>query len=145
MPYSITINRRKLDIPQARLSNSRAVYDFATQHVFKKKDAWRESCHLITLDKKQNAMGIFLMSLGSEDKTVIDERLTARIALLDSAPAVILVHNHPQGNPNPSQHDINNTEKVKKALACLNIDLTDHVIIGENAFYSFSDERIHKI
>ena len=144
MPYTISLTRRKNGIPQTQLHNAHAVYDFARRHVIKKKDAWRESCHLLTLDKRNNLKGIFLLSLGNEHETVLDDHLAARVAVLDGADQVILVHNHPGGDPTPSGCDNNMTERLRRAPGCVSVSLIDHVIISENAFYSFSDERTTK-
>lgn len=142
MPYSITLSRKKLDIPEANLSNPKAVNDFAQKHVLKKEDSWRESCHLLTVDNSNNVKGIFLMSLGTEHSTSVDPALAARVAVMDGAPAVVLIHNHPGTSPAPSASDIVVTDRLRKTLAAVGVSLIDHVIISDDSFFSFSEERI---
>ena len=55
---------------------------------------------------------------------------------------VILVHTHPSGNPLPSKADIEKTEELRQALNIFEIELLDHIIIGDNQYYSFSDEDV---
>lgn len=144
MPYSITLSRTKLDIPEANLNGPKAVYDFAQKHVLKKEDSWRESCHLLTFDKGNNVKGIFLMSLGTEHGTAVDPGLAARVAVMDGATAVILVHNHPGASPKPSTTDIRETDRLRKTLSAVGVSLIDHVIISDDSFFSFSEEKITK-
>lgn len=144
MPYSITLSRKKLDIPEANLSSPKAVHDFAQKHVLKKKDSWRESCHLLTVDKGNNVKGIFLMSLGTEHSTTVDPGLAARVAVMDGATAVVLVHNHPGASPKPSASDIRETQRLRTTLSAVGVSLTDLVIISDDSFFSFSEEKITK-
>ncbi len=58
------------------------------------------------------------------------------------ASAVVLSHNHPSMSPNPSKHDIEMTEKAKRGLAILDIKLLDHIVLGDETFFTFSEERI---
>jgi DNA repair protein RadC len=58
------------------------------------------------------------------------------------ATSMILVHNHPSGNPTPGTSDIRETRRLKTALETLGISLTDHVIVSEASFYSFADEQV---
>lgn len=62
----------------------------------------------------------------------------------EKASSVILVHNHPGGNPEPSSADIKQTDALHKAASACGIVLLDHVIICDTCFYSFSDNRKHK-
>ena len=144
MPYTVTLSRKKLDIPEATISKPVDVHDFARKHVLKKKDSWRESCHLLTIDRNNNVRGIFLMSLGTEHNTTVDAGLAARVAVMDGAPAVILIHNHPGENPKPSNSDITETDRLRNTLAAVGVSLLDHVIICDDSFFSFSDEKITK-
>ena len=83
-----------------------------------------------------------LLSRGGHDSTVIDNRMVIRRALEKKATAVILVHNHPSGVPAPSAEDIRQTQSLTKALRTCDLHLLDHVVIGDNAYYSFADEEM---
>ena len=79
---------------------------------------------------------------GALDVSVIDARKIIRTALEENATDVILFHNHPSGNPMPSQADIRQTEKLKKAMAIFDISFTDHIIISESRFFSFAEDSL---
>ncbi|MFC2269344.1 MAG: JAB domain-containing protein, partial [Capnocytophaga gingivalis] len=73
---------------------------------------------------------------------IVDVRLLFKMALEQGAVAIILVHNHPSGNPTPSPEDIQLTQKVKSAGETLDIQLLDHVIITEKQYTSLCDEGL---
>ncbi|HPW26943.1 MAG TPA: JAB domain-containing protein, partial [Tenuifilaceae bacterium] len=72
--------------------------------------------------------------------TVTDVKLIIRAAVEKLASAIIVVHNHPSGNPKPSEKDIAITEKLKQAVDFFDIALLDHLIITDSKCYSFADE-----
>ncbi len=80
------------------------------------------------------------ISTGGVSGTVVDPKLIFRRALEMSASGIILCHNHPSGNPKPSQADIDLTKKLKRGGEELEISVLDHIIIAENKFFSFADE-----
>ena len=79
------------------------------------------------------------LSAGGLTGTLVDVRLIMKGALLCNATGMIISHNHPSGNENPSGEDNRITEQVKKAADTLNIRLLDHVIITSNTYYSYMD------
>ena len=85
-----------------------------------------------------------MLSKGTLTQTSIDCRTVLRNALLVNATALILLHNHPSGDPRPSQGDILFTHNLKKACSLLDIRLVDHVIVTADSFFSFAEERILK-
>ncbi len=119
--------------------------DYLIDNCYKPEDMWRESCWMLTLDSDERITGQFLVSVGSEVCCLIDTTLVVRMALLAGAKGVILSHNHPGGNPVPGQADIKETERLRKALELLRIELCDHIIIGEETFYSFLIDREVKL
>ena len=80
------------------------------------------------------------ISQGGISGTVVDIRLIMKLALEKTASSIILCHNHPSGNPMPSEEDKLLTQKIAKAGKLLEIEVLDHVIIAENKFTSFADE-----
>lgn len=82
------------------------------------------------------------ISRGGIDQTTADVRSILREALLQRATQIALIHNHPSGNPRPSPEDQRLTELVRKASQTMNIRLTDHVIITDWKYYSFTDEGL---
>ena len=99
-----------------------------------------ESCFILLLNNASKAIGYAKISQGGITGTVVDVRIVAKYAVDSLATSVILAHNHPSGKLNPSQADISITEKVKNALALLDIKLIDHLILTVDGFYSFADE-----
>lgn len=82
------------------------------------------------------------ISIGGLAATYVDIRVLVKELLKVNATQCVVLHNHPSGYMQPSQEDKALTEKIKKALDILNIRLIDHVIIGQNKYYSFSDEGL---
>ncbi len=82
------------------------------------------------------------ISRGGIDQTTADVRAILREALLQRATQIVLIHNHPSGNPIPGMEDKRLTELVQKAARTMNIHLADHVIVTDGKYYSFSDEGI---
>ena len=80
------------------------------------------------------------ISSGGVTGTVVDNKIILKKALLNLASSIILVHNHPSGNLNPSIQDKKVTRKMKLACELLEINLLDHLIIAGNSYYSFADE-----
>lgn len=100
----------------------------------------REEFLLLLLDRSNRVLGYELLSKGGISGTVADLRLIFSIALTSLASAIIIAHNHPSGNTQPSHADINLTQKIKDAGVRLEIPLLDHVILTKESHYSFADE-----
>jgi len=96
-----------------------------------------ERVRVLHLDARNQLIRDEIMSEGTVDESAIYVREVAKRALEVSSSAVILVHNHPSGNPEPSRQDIHMTQKVAEALGMLGIILHDHIIIGGGEHYSF--------
>ncbi|MBR5660850.1 MAG: DNA repair protein RadC [Bacteroidales bacterium] len=84
-----------------------------------------------------------MLSLGGMSATVVDPRLVVRKALDKRACGIIMVHNHPSGNPMPGMEDLSQTAAMKKAASTFDISVTDHVIICDDRYYSFADDRVY--
>lgn len=81
-----------------------------------------------------------MITTGTIMSTPIDHRRIVKEALNCNATAIILFHNHPSGNPAPSQTDIRETEKLRKACELFEISVLDHIIVADKSYYSFADE-----
>ncbi len=80
------------------------------------------------------------LSVGGLTETSVDVRVIMKMAVDRLASGIVLCHNHPSGNMTPGIHDIQLTRKIKECAQLLDIKLVDHLIIGDNDFYSFADE-----
>ena len=105
-----------------------------------------ESVYMITLNQANNTTGFVQLATGGITGCVVDIRLLAKYAVEMMATGVILCHNHPSGNLNPSRADDMLTQKVKEGLRTLDIQLMDHIILSPEAktdaskFYSYQYE-----
>ena len=102
----------------------------------------REELHLALLDTRQRLLADILISRGTVNSSVISVRDLLIEALKQDAVNVILVHNHPSGDPHPSKEDIIVTKNVDKACILVGIHLNDHIIIGDNKYYSFKEQGV---
>jgi len=97
----------------------------------------RERLHLLFLDRKNAMIASETQGIGTVDHAPIYPREVARRALELNASAVIMVHNHPSGDPCPSSADIEATRKVAEALKAIGVTLHDHLIVGRTGHSSF--------
>jgi len=101
-----------------------------------------ESSFLLLLNRANKTIGFAKISQGGITGTVIDPRIVAKYAFESLATGVILCHNHPSGNLDPSLADKDYTSKIKQALKLLDIELLDHLILTDKSYFSFADEGI---
>ncbi|HMO39481.1 MAG TPA: DNA repair protein RadC [Saprospiraceae bacterium] len=117
------------------------------------RDAWQliapllmdlphEEFWILLLNRANRVIGREQISLGGVAGTVVDAKIVFRKAIEGMASSLILVHNHPSGNLQPSQQDIDLTRKLKKAGATLDIAVLDHLIIADSGYLSFADEGL---
>jgi DNA repair protein RadC len=97
----------------------------------------REQFRILFLDRKNTLIADEVQQTGTVDHTPVYPREVAKRALALDATAVILVHNHPSGDPNPSRADIEMTKQVVAAAGALGIVVHDHLVIGRGTHSSF--------
>lgn len=95
---------------------------------------------VLFLNRANQVTGLFRASRGGTCGTVVDVKIIFAAALKALACGIIVAHNHPSGNLQPSQADIDLTRKIRKAGEVLDITVLDHLILTRNGFYSFADE-----
>ncbi len=122
-----------------RFQNSRELFE-SFREEFAALD--REYFVLITLDSKNRTIGYHTISIGSLSSSIVHSREVFKAALLQSAAAVIFLHNHPSGDPVPSMEDRECTKRLTAAAKILGIRVLDHVILGETDYFSFADAGI---
>ncbi len=101
-----------------------------------------EEFWLLMLNRANRVLGRVKVSQGGLSGTVIDTRIILKKALDNLASSIIVCHNHPSGNNQPSDADVRITEKLKKASEMLEIKLLDHIIIADKSYFSFADEGL---
>ena len=105
-------------------------------------DLPHEEFWVVYVNNSNKVLRKLQLSKGGITGTLVDVRLTFKNALEIGAVAIILVHNHPSGTLKPSQADKNLTEKIKIAGQSLDVKVLDHLIITEEAYFSFADEGV---
>lgn len=132
-----TLAREKIDSPEL-------VYELLAPEM---RALHKESLRVILLDTRYHLVRIQEVSLGSVNESIAHPRDVFRPAVLASAYAVIVVHNHPSGDPSPSQADHSLTRRLGEAAELLQIKLLDHIIIGAPAegrlpYFSFKEAGV---
>ncbi len=102
----------------------------------------REQFRILFLDKKNRLIGDEVQQIGTVDHTPVYPREVIKRALDLSATAIILVHNHPSGDPTPSSTDIEVTRKIAKIADSLNITVHDHIIIAKDGHTSMKGLKL---
>jgi DNA repair protein RadC len=102
----------------------------------------KEEAAVIFLNRGNRVIGGYKLSSGGITGTIVDIRIILGIALKSLATGIIIAHTHPSGELKPSKSDIDLTEQLKQACKLMEITLFDHLIITEDSYFSFEDERI---
>ena len=105
-------------------------------------DLAHEEFWVIFLNRSNKIMGRMKLSQGGISGTVTDVRVVMKRAIEYLASGIIVAHNHPSGNLNPSESDTKITQKIKEAGNLMDIQLLDHLIITDKEYYSFADNGI---
>ena len=117
--------------------------DRIARSIYGTLDADKEHFLLLTMNNKNRVNGFKVVSTGSLTASLVHPREVWRAALSLCAAAVIFVHNHPSGEPGPSQEDQEITRRLKETGDMLGIRVLDHVVLGDNGrFFSFSDKGL---
>ncbi|MDR1865547.1 MAG: JAB domain-containing protein [Bacteroidales bacterium] len=124
------------------LNNSSGIYKLLVENeVFDPSTIeYREFFKVLLLNSANRLLGITHLSEGCIDQTIVDIRHIMQAAILANATGIVLCHNHPSGNLQPSPPDDSMTENVRKACNIFSIRLTDHLIISSENYYSYADE-----
>lgn len=102
-----------------------------------------EEFYVLFLNRQNRVTGIFQASKGGVAGTVVDAKIVFAAAIKAMATSIILAHNHPSGNVQPSQQDIDLTKKLKRAGETLDITVFDHLILTpHDGYFSFADEGL---
>jgi len=102
----------------------------------------REQFLALHLNGKNKILSLDRVSVGSLNQSVVHPREVFKSACMVSAAAVILIHNHPSGDPNPSGEDVAITKRLKEAGELIGIPVLDHIIIGDGTYVSFVEQGL---
>jgi len=102
----------------------------------------REKFICLHLNIKNQIISFEVVSTGSLTSSIVHPREVYKGAILSNAASVIFMHNHPSGDPEPSNDDLEITERLEKAGNILGIDVLDHIIVASGGFYSFRQNNL---
>lgn len=130
--------RRSAEVLQKnKISNSKDAFEVFQNYV---SDIQHEEFWVMMLSRSNNIIKTTSISEGGVAGTVVDPKKIFKLALENNASSLILCHNHPSGNIMPSDADFRLTRKIKAAGEMLEININDHLIIGDEKYYSFADQ-----
>lgn len=139
---ALEIGRRKAaqEVPErVQISCSKDSYNLL-QPVL--ADLQTEQFWVVFLNQNNRVITKMGLTSGGINQSVVDIRVLFKHALDHLATGVIIAHNHPSGNLQPSSHDINITKQIEKAGDLLQIKLLDHIIVAQNSYFSFADQGL---
>lgn len=132
----ITFKEEKIAFNQVR--SSKDAYQFIKDVLFEGIEI-QEHFVVLFLSQSNQILGYYRHSKGTINSTQVDIELVMAVAIKSLSKAMIVSHNHPSGNKNPSEADRNMTKKLKQAAALFDISVLDHVIATNDGYYSFAD------
>lgn len=111
--------------------------------VFELSNLAEEVFIIMCLDTKNRVTGLFKVSQGSLNASIVHPREVFKRALMQNANSIILAHNHPSGDTTPSSNDMLITKRLNEAGILLGVSVLDHIIVGANGKYkSFKEDRL---
>jgi len=126
------------ELKDLSIENPKDVVDYIRKDI---KDKAKEHFKLISLDARNKIICISNISVGTLNASLVHPREVFEEAITHNSASVILVHNHPSGDPEPSDDDLKMTKRLKESGNILGIEVLDHIIIGKNNYYSFKDKK----
>lgn len=123
---------------QLKMDNPSTIADYYMEQLRHRKE---EVLVCAFFDSKCNFLGDALISKGSVNFAYVSPRDIFRYAFDYEAVMILLLHNHPSGDPRPSQDDVQITHRIDKGARILELQLVDHIIIGDNKYYSFKENN----
>jgi len=140
----ISYKRNTKNKTRLKIQTSTEAYNILIGHWDQNKIELLEQAKILLLDKSLKVLGISEISSGGVSGTVVDPKIAFVTALKANASHIILAHNHPSGNLAPSDADFKITNKIKEAGKLLDIEMSDHLIVSNDGFYSFSDRLTYE-
>jgi DNA repair protein RadC len=139
----VKVSYKNIQNPKIKISGSKDVFDVLYPLYDKDIIGYQELFYLLLMNRANSVLGWIKLSSGGTAGTVVDPKMVFALALQTNANSIILSHNHPSGNLNPSQNDLELTKCLNQASQFLKIKLLDHIIIApDGTYYSFADEGV---
>ena len=135
----VSIKLKRKATPINRCKSAFEVYNFIKRTYDEDEINTRECAKVIVMNNDFKVLGYSTISTGGLTEVSVDVRQIMQLALLTNATVIAFVHNHPSGNPTPSEYDNQLTNKIKRACEVMRIYFLDHVIVTDEAYYSYRD------
>ena len=124
-------------MPEAEIRGTASAIAFCRRRFARlATDGRQEEFHVVTLDTRHHVIGVHRITTGTLDSSLVHPREVFRPAMRDAAAAVLLVHNHPSGDPSPSPEDHAVTRRLEGAGRTLGIDVLDHIVVAAHGCVS---------
>ena len=146
--YKITLLKSKISEEDVKFRCSQDIAENSfIHHPFTDQDNDKEKLYVIILNIKNKVIGYSLVLMGSLTASIVHPLEVLKPAILASATSIIIIHNYPSGDPDPSNDDIEITNRISRASSIMGINLLDHIILGFEAdefkgYYSFKQKDL---
>ena len=130
----------KMNLNRTTIVSPSQIYSLMSPRL---KGLQTEECWVVFLNSASYVLSTRKMSSGGLNATIIDVRSIVAAALDEKACSLVLVHNHPSGNPRPGSQDLKQTAVLRDALTPFGIAMIDHVVVCDDCCYSFADDKVY--
>lgn len=137
----LKVNYVRTGTKTTKIKNSTDVRDFIFEY-YKEIIDDHEEFKVIHLNNRNDVVNVDNNAYGTDTMSLVDIKSIARNSILIKTHSVILIHNHPSGNLDPSEEDVKVTKRIKDALSLFDIRVLDHLILSREGYYSFADNGI---
>lgn len=141
---AMELGRRRREtgsLNRPKIQSSLQAYEILAPYM---KDLTHEECYLLLLTRSNKLIGVRQLSIGGFAGTIVDPKMIFKIAMDMGASALIVAHNHPSGNSDPSEKDQLLTKKLSGFGELIDLAVLDHLIVTDNGYFSFSDNGMLK-
>ncbi|WP_258959318.1 JAB domain-containing protein [Paenibacillus tyrfis] len=128
------LNSKKVSSPEDANQIIQTVLDLNNEAV--------EKFGILTLDSRNVVAGIHVLAIGTLNAVLIHPREVFKAAILNNAAGIVLFHNHPSGDPTPSEEDIEITQRIVEAGHLMMIEVLDHIITGDGKYCSMAEQGL---
>ncbi|WP_455819583.1 RadC family protein [Clostridium butyricum] len=146
------IHAKRIEIVSLKMVKENSIL-YANRKIFSPEDGFhilndllensdREKLIVCCLNSKNEPTNISIVSVGSLNNSIVHPREVFKIAIISNSASIIIAHNHPSGNTEPSKEDIAITKRLKECGELIGIKLLDHLIIGSNCYKSLKEEGV---
>ena len=145
---AVELGRRVADrksvarLPSLSISSTTIALSYCREHFARLiSDGKQEELHVLTLDTKNHVIDSHRITIGTLNASLVHPREVFRPAITDAAASIIIVHNHPSGDPTPSKEDHAVTKRLTEVGKTLGIDLLDHIVVAKDGAVSVREHR----